>query len=76
MILVNAQATLTTERTMLMIRDSSLLLRVGAWHAVAVTFFVTDGTLSDGNTAITDRAPTQDFFECTARKQARLHIVL
>jgi hypothetical protein len=41
MILIRPQATLTTDRTILAIRDVSLLFRGGAWHVFAVTFFVT-----------------------------------
>lgn len=68
MILVSPQATLTTERIMLAILEVSLLSRAGAWHVVAVKFFVTYGKLADRYTAVTDQAPTQDFFECTGRQ--------
>lgn len=76
MILVSAHETLTTERTILAILEVSLLFLAGAWQVVAVTFFVTDGALADGYRTMTNRGPTQGFFECAAREQAGLHIVL
>lgn len=61
---------------MLATRDVSLLFRAGASHVVAVTFFVTDGTLAVEYATLANSVFTQCFFESTCREQARLYVVL